>query len=244
MARISKTQIDPDNVPVHVGIIMDGNGRWAAKRFLPRIAGHQAGVDALKKISKYASKLGIKYVTVYAFSTENWKRTEEEVSGIMRLLIHYLRNAETELAGDDARIRVIGERSRLSPEIRAEIDRVEKVTAGNKTINVTLAINYGSREEITRCMRIAAQKAAAGELKPNEIDDKFIASQMYTDFMPDPDLIIRTSGEERISNFLLWQSAYSELYFDDTLWPDFDERCLERAVLEYQKRNRRFGGRI
>ncbi len=234
---------DKEALPKHVAIIMDGNGRWAKKHSVPRSVGHRTGAETLKKISKHAGHLGIKYVTVYAFSTENWKRSEEEVSGLMGLLLHYLKTAETELAGDNARICVIGERSRFAKEIQDEMARVEKVTAKNDGVIVTLALNYGSRDEMTHAVKSLAAKVADGALSPDAIDEKLISENLYTHFLPDPDLIIRTSGEMRLSNFLMWQSAYSEFYFTNKLWPDFTEKDFDAAMDAYLSRSRRFGGR-
>ena len=234
---------DKDALPKHVAIIMDGNGRWAKKRSVPRVVGHKTGAETLKKISKYAGKIGIKYITVYAFSTENWKRDEEEVSGLMGLLLHYLKTAETELAGDNARICVLGDRSRFSEEIQAEMARVEKVTEKNDGVIVSLALNYGSRDEITTAVKAIAEQVKSGTLDVQAIEEKDISAHLYTHFLPDPDLIIRTSGEMRLSNFLMWQSAYSEFYFTDKLWPDFSEKDFDDAIDAYLRRNRRFGGR-
>jgi len=230
-------------LPCHVAIIMDGNGRWAKKRFLPRSAGHSAGAQTLKKLCRYANKIGIKYMTVYAFSTENWSRSDEEVSALMSLLLQYLKNAETELAGDRARIRIIGDRSRFSEAIRAEMQRVETVTSTNDEMTVNLALNYGGREDILQAAKRMACDIKDGTLAPENITETQFGSYLYTADMPDPDLIIRTSGELRLSNFLLWQSAYSEFYATDTLWPDFNEKLFDEAILAYQSRSRRFGGR-
>ncbi len=234
---------DKETLPRHVAIIMDGNGRWAKKHGVPRALGHKSGAEALKRISRYAGRIGIQYLTVYAFSTENWKRDEEEVTALMKLLLHYLKNAETELAGDKARIRVVGDRSRFAPEIREEMERVERVTAQNSDLVVSLALNYGSRDEITHAVRTLAEKVQNGELNASDITETNISENLYTHFMPDPDLIIRTSGEMRLSNFLMWQSAYSEFYFTDKLWPDFSEKDFDAAMDAYLARNRRFGGR-
>ncbi len=234
---------DKDALPKHVAIIMDGNGRWAKKHSVPRVVGHKTGAETLKKISKYAGKIGIKYITVYAFSTENWKRDEEEVSGLMGLLLHYLKTAETELAGDNARICVLGDRSRFSKEIQDEMARVEAVTKQNDGVIVSLALNYGSRAEITSAVQAIAEKVQNGKLNACDIAEKDISAHLYTHFLPDPDLIIRTSGEMRLSNFLMWQSAYSEFYFTDKLWPDFSEKDFDDAMEAYLHRNRRFGGR-
>ncbi len=234
---------DKSRLPRHVAIIMDGNGRWAHRRALPRIAGHRAGAEALRKICRYAGRIGIEYITAYAFSTENWKRADDEVSGLMALLLSYLQNAEKELGGDEARIRVIGDRSRFADELQREMARVERVTADNKKLNVTLALGYGGRREIIDAIKKIAADAASGRISIDDIDEGTLDSCLYTNFMPDPDLVIRTSGEMRLSNFLLWQNAYSELYFCDTLWPDFNEKAFDLALRAYENRNRRFGGR-
>ncbi len=239
----SKKQYDKSLLPKHVAIIMDGNGRWAKKRSLPRMMGHKAGADTLRKISRFAGKMGIEYITVYAFSTENWKRSDEEVSGLMSLLLEYLKNAETELGADDVRIRVIGDKSRFSQEIQDEIERVENVTKDNNSVTVTLALNYGGRDEILRAARHLALDVKSGNINAKDIDESLFSSQLYTNYMPDPDLVIRTSGEMRISNYLLWQISYSEFYFTNVLWPDFNEKEFTKAIDAYLLRNRRFGGR-
>ncbi len=241
--RKNKKEYDKQSLPKHVAIIMDGNGRWAKKRSLPRMMGHRAGADALRKVSRFAGNMGIEYITVYAFSTENWKRSDEEVSGLMSLLLEYLKNAEKELGGDDVRIRVIGDTSRFSDEIREQIERVERVTKDNKSVTVTLALNYGGRDEILRAARSAAEDVKNGLISADDIDEKLFSSKLYTSYMPDPDLVIRTSGELRLSNYLLWQISYSEFYFTDTLWPDFDEKEFTKAIDTYISRERRFGGR-
>lgn len=239
----SKVTYDKASLPKHVAIIMDGNGRWAKRRSLPRIMGHRAGAEALRRVSRFAGKMGIAYITVYAFSTENWKRSEEEVSGLMDLMLRYMQNAEKELGGDEVRIRIIGDRSRFSEEIQREMARVEAVTRHNTACTVSLALNYGGRNELTCAMQQIAQQVASGTLSPDAVDENLIEQHLYTNYMPDPDLIIRSSGEQRLSNFLLWQSAYSELYFTDVLWPDFDEKEFTRAIDAYLHRSRRFGGR-
>ena len=241
--RKSKKQYDKSLLPKHVAIIMDGNGRWAKKRSLPRMMGHKAGADTLRKISRFAGNMGIEYVTVYAFSTENWKRSDEEVSGLMSLLLEYLKNAEKELGADDVRIRVIGDKSRFSQEIQDEFERVENITKDNKSVTVTLALNYGGRDEILRAARHLAQDVKSGAINAKDIDETLFSSHLYTNYMPDPDLVIRTSGEMRISNYLLWQISYSEFYFTNVLWPDFNEKEFTKAIDAYMSRNRRFGGR-
>lgn len=234
--------IDYDNIPEHIGIIMDGNGRWAQRRGLPRSAGHAAGAKTLDKITRSAEKLGIKYVTVYAFSTENWKRPKAEVDALMKLMIDYLDDYKRVLGGDNIRIRIIGRREELSDEINKKIDIVEEATKENDKITLVIALNYGGREEIVSAARKIAEDIKNGKISPDDIDEKMISDNIYTSFMPDPDFIIRPSGELRLSNFLLWQSAYTEFWFSDICWPDFTEADLHRAVIDFQNRNRRFGG--
>ncbi len=241
--RKTKKEYDKSQLPKHVAIIMDGNGRWAKRRSLPRIMGHRAGADALRKVSRFAGHMGIEYITVYAFSTENWKRSDEEVSGLMSLLLDYLKNAEKELGGDEVRIRVIGDPSRFSDEIQQQIKRVESVTKDNKAVTVTLALNYGGRDELVRAVKAIAKDVQDGKTTLDSIDEETVSHHLYTYDMPDPDLVIRTSGELRLSNYLLWQTSYSELYFTDTLWPDFDEKEFTKAIDAYLSRSRRFGGR-
>ena len=236
-------QFNKELLPKHVAIIMDGNGRWAKKRGVPRIVGHRAGAEALRKISRFAGRMGIEYITVYAFSTENWKRSEQEVSDLMSLLMHYMKNAEKELAGDEVRIRVIGDKSRFSPELQKEMDRVEKATKNNKACTVSFALNYGSRDEIVGAVKKIAKDVLESRISIDDICEDTISENLYTYYMPDPDLVIRSSGEMRLSNFLMWQLSYSELYFTKTLWPDFDEKEFTKAIEEYIHRNRRFGGR-
>ena len=235
-------EIDMENLPVHIGVIMDGNGRWAKKRGLPRSAGHQAGADTLKKIVTECNKIGIKYITVYAFSTENWKRPKEEVDFLMNLLLSYLRDSERTLAKENVVIRAIGGREELTEEIQEQIKKTEEFTKNNTGIVMNIALNYGSREEILRATKALAERSERGELKPQDITEDMISAELYTGGQPDPDLIIRTSYELRLSNFMMWQSAYSELYFTKTLWPDFSVKDLHNAIIEYQSRNRRYGG--
>lgn len=230
------------SIPNHVAIILDGNGRWAKKKLLPRNLGHKAGAKAVEDICEDAWNLGIKYLTVYAFSTENWKRPEDEVNALMKLLRNYLKDCIERSNKNNMRVRVIGEKSALSHDIRDSIEELEKVTEKNTGLNFTIAINYGSRDEITRAVRLIARKAASGEINPDTIDMNIISESLDTKGIPDPDLLIRTSGEERLSNFLLWQLAYTEFYFTDVLWPDFDKRELEKAIEKYNGRERRFGG--
>lgn len=233
-------EIDPNNLPQHVGIIMDGNGRWAKKRGLPRSAGHRAGAQNLKTITEFAGEMGIPYITAYAFSTENWKRPKEEVDALMQLLLDYLRD-RNQLAGKNVTIRVIGDRSALSDEINHEIDVVEDYTKDRDGMVLYLAINYGGRQEVVRAVNRLCQSVRQGQLPPEEITEEMISHQLYTADVPEADLIIRPSGELRLSNFLLWQSAYSEFWFSDINWPDFSTADFAQAVLDYQNRNRRFG---
>ena len=237
-----KTELDPAKLPVHIGVIMDGNGRWAKKRGLPRSAGHSAGADNLKKIVTECNKLGIKYITVYAFSTENWSRPQAEVDYLMGLLLSYLRDAERSLAGENVVVRAIGSRKELSQEIQEQIIKTEEFTKNNTGIVMNIALNYGSREEIVNAVRRISEDVHEGRLKAEEIDDSVINDHLYTRGQPDVDFLIRTSGELRLSNFMLWQISYAELYFTDKLWPDFSVRDLHEALIEYQGRGRRFGG--
>ncbi|MBQ4068408.1 MAG: isoprenyl transferase [Lachnospiraceae bacterium] len=228
-------------IPKHVAIILDGNGRWAKKRLLPRNMGHVQGAKTVEKICEEAGNMGIKYLTVYAFSTENWNRPESEVNALMKLLRNYLEDCINRANENDMRVRVIGERTRLSDDIRIKIDELEEATKNNSGINFTIAINYGSRDEMIRAMKKMNKDIAEGKLSEDDITEKMFNSYLDTSELPDPDLVIRTSGEERVSNFLLWQLAYSEFYFTDVLWPDFDKKELERAIVKYNSRERRFG---
>ena len=228
--------------PEHIAIIMDGNGRWAKKRGLPRTAGHAAGAETFRRIATYCRSIGVKYLTVYAFSTENWKRSREEVECIMALFEKYLHEAIDEMEQDHIRLKVLGDLSRISPELRALIERTAEISTHYDGFQANVCINYGGRDEIVHAARRFAAQCAAGEKKPEELTEEAFGGLLYTAGIPDPELIIRPSGEERVSNFLLWQSAYAEYYFTDVLWPDFDERELDRAIAAYQKRDRRFGG--
>ena len=235
-----KKKLDMNNIPRHIAIIMDGNGRWARKRGLSRSMGHREGSVTLKKIVEACYNLGVKYLTVYAFSTENWSRPKEEVDELMKLLLEYLKNAEKELKGKNVRIRVIGDRKRLPAEIVSEIERVEEKTSHNDGLIFIIALNYGGRQEIVDAVNAIAEDIKNGNI--TEINEEVISQRLYTRDIPDPDLLIRTSGELRLSNFLIWQSSYSELFFSDVLWPDFTPKHLEEAILSYQGRQRRFGG--
>jgi undecaprenyl diphosphate synthase len=231
-------------IPVHVAIIMDGNGRWAKKRGLPRTAGHAQGARTVEQILEDADHMGIRYLTVYAFSTENWSRPDSEVKALMNLLRTYMKTSLAKCARNNVRIRVIGDKSRLDKDLQDSIANLEKETASNTGIGFQIAINYGSRDEIVRAVQAAAQKVSSGELRPEDITEAAISDSLDTAGIPDPDLLIRTGGEQRISNFLLWQTAYSELYFCDAAWPDFNKNELEKAVDAYNNRERRYGGLI
>jgi undecaprenyl diphosphate synthase len=229
--------------PRHVAIIMDGNGRWAAKRGLPRVAGHRAGAEAVRKTLKAAVKNGIEVLTLYAFSSENWRRSEEEVSDLKGLLGYYLERELDELAQQGVRLRLIGDPMAFGPQLVERLERAVERTASNNRLTLVVALNYGSRAEIAGAARQLAAKAVAGELEPATIDEAQLGAELMTSDWPELDLLIRTSGEKRLSNFLLWQAAYAELVFTDTLWPDFDEDALRSALDEYAGRQRRFGGR-
>ena len=229
--------------PRHVAIIMDGNGRWATKRGLPRVAGHRAGAEAVRNTLKAAAKAGIEVLTLYAFSSENWRRSEEEVSDLKGLLGYYLERELDELAREGVRLRLIGDHQAFGPQLVERLERAVERTATNDRLTLVVALNYGARGEIARAARELATKVGAGELEPNAIDEAMVGSELMTADLPDLDLMIRTSGEKRLSNFLLWQSAYAELIFVDTLWPDFDEDALTLALNDYAGRQRRFGGR-
>jgi undecaprenyl diphosphate synthase len=233
---------DPTPGPNHVAIIMDGNGRWAKARGLPRVAGHRRGADAVRRVVRGAGELGIPILTLFAFSTENWTRPADEVSDLMGLLRHYLRNELDELHKNGARLRVIGNREGLAPDIVRDISDAENMTRSNSRIDVNICINYGARAEILQATRSLARQVAAGELSADRIDEDLFEGELLTAGVPDPDLLIRTSGEQRISNFMLWQCAYAELVFVDTLWPDFGKEHLEQAIAEFRRRERRYGG--
>jgi undecaprenyl diphosphate synthase len=227
--------------PVHVAIIMDGNGRWARARGLPRIAGHKQGAQSVRTAVKACNELGVSYLTLFGFSSENWSRPENEVKDLMTLLRLHLKGEVAELHQNGVRFRAIGDRRRLGDGIVALIENAETLTRGNTGLNLTVALSYGGRDEITAAARRLARQVAEGRIDPDAIDQRAFAGHLETEGIPDPDLIIRTSGEKRISNFLLWQSAYSEFVFVDTLWPDFGRHDLETAILEYQRRERRYG---
>ena len=232
------------DVPRHVAIIMDGNGRWAAQRGLPRGEGHRRGVEALRRTVRAAGELGIGILTIFSFSSENWTRPREEILDLMGLLRRFIRNDLAELHGNNVRVRIIGERESLEPEILRLLIEAEELTKANDGLLLVVAFNYGSRQEIARAAQRIATEVAAGRLAQQDITPEMLASHLDTAGIPDPDLIIRTSGEQRLSNFLLWQAAYSELVFVPVYWPDFDRRTLEDAIAEYHRRERRFGGLV
>jgi len=235
-------QSAPRRIPQHVAVIMDGNGRWANKRGLPRTLGHKEGAETVRKVAEAASNLGIKYLTLFGFSTENWNRPAEEVGELMALMRYYVKSNIADLHKNGVRLRVIGERHRLEPDILQLVEHAEKTTAANDKLNLTIAFSYGARQEIVTAAQKLAFEVQAGTLRPEEIDQTRLGHALLTADMPDPDLLIRTSGEKRISNFLLWQLAYTELVFVDTLWPDFGYADLDAAITEYNGRERRYGG--
>lgn len=239
--------LDKDRIPKHVAIIMDGNGRWAKQKGVPRVAGHNAGMKAMKKIVDHSDKLGIKYLTVYAFSTENWKRSVEEVSGIFGLLVKYVNSELQELIRNNVKVTVFGDYSMIPEDAKRSLEKTLEQTKDNTGLQFNIALNYGGRDEIKKAVCAIAEKVKAGELQPEDITEETISAHLYTGVhnydCPDPELMIRTSGEIRLSNYLLWQTAYSEFVFTDVLWPDFTPAEYEKAIEEYQSRDRRFGGR-
>lgn len=241
------SMLNKELLPKHVAVIMDGNGRWAQKNKVNRVAGHNAGMLAMKEIIKRADIIGIKYLTVYAFSTENWKRSAEEVGGIFGLLVKYVASELEELNENNVKVRILGDYTKIPKVAVNSIEKALMTTKDNDGLQFSIALNYGGRQEIVRAVRQICYLVETGELKGQEIDEKLVSSYLYTGIenqnIPDPDLIIRTSGEERISNFLLWQGAYSEMAFSDSLWPDFTPDEFERMIEEYTRRDRRYGGR-
>lgn len=227
--------------PRHIAIIMDGNGRWAKKRGLPRTAGHAAGAEAFRRTANYCRTLGVEYLTVYAFSTENWRRSEEEINGIMRLLGNYLREALQDMEKNHVRFKFFGDLTRLSPELQ-KLCRDAEEKSENYDVQVNFCLNYGGRDELVKASQAFAADVAAGIHKPEDLTEELLSTYLYSAGVPDPELIIRPSGELRTSNFLLWQSAYSEFVFMNVLWPDFSPKDLDQAIEEYHRRNRRFGG--
>lgn len=230
-----------DNLPRHIGFIMDGNGRWAKKRGLPRTAGHAEGAKAFRRIARYCKDIGVKYITFYAFSTENWKRPEQEVNMIMHLFMEYLDEAEN-FAKDKTRLIFLGDKSRFGPEMRNKMIKLEKASESFDEMTLAVAMNYGGRDDIVHATKKVAELLSDGDIKKSDIDESLITGLLYTGTMPDVDLLIRPGGEQRISNFLIWQSAYAELYFTDVFWPDFTSKELDKALEEYNMRTRRFGG--
>ena len=239
--------LDKDRMPRHVAIIMDGNGRWAKNKGLPRLAGHNAGMKAMKKIVDHSDKLGIRYLTVYAFSTENWKRSIAEVSGIFKLLVAYVNSDLKGLIENNVRVTVLGDYTSLPDDAVKSLEKTLESTKDNTGLQFNIALNYGGRDELTKAVQQIACRVKEGRIAPEDITEDTVAEYLYTgkayNDVPDPELIIRTSGELRLSNFLLWQSAYSELVFPDVMWPDFTPEEYEKAIEEYQSRDRRFGGR-
>jgi undecaprenyl diphosphate synthase len=233
--------LDPERLPRHVAIIMDGNGRWAKKRLLNRIKGHEKGADSVRAVVKACREVGIAYLTLYAFSTENWARPQMEVDALMTLLQKFLKTEAEELLANNIHLRTIGETHRLPADVRASLEAVISQTRHNDGLHLILALSYGARSEIIHAVREVAADAAAGRLAPSAIDDQLLADKLFTRGIPDPDLLIRTSGELRLSNFLLWQLAYAEFHFTPTLWPDFGKEEFFRILLEFQHRERRFG---
>jgi len=244
MSDVPQSQPAPGGTgraPAHVAIIMDGNGRWARARGLPRVAGHKRGAEAVRRTIRAAAELGIRYLTLFGFSSENWKRPADEVNDLMGLLRHYLRAELAELHQNGVRIRIIGDRSRLAPDIVTLIENAEATTAANTGLTLIVALSYGARAEIAMAVRSLARRLAAGEIAAADIGENAVSASLWTSGIPDPDLIIRSSGEKRLSNFLLWQSAYAELVFVDTLWPDFGKDDLMAAIDEFHRRERRYG---
>lgn len=240
--RKKKAESVPRKIPVNLGIIMDGNGRWAKKRGLPRTAGHVTGAQVFRNITKYCEKCGVRYLTVYAFSTENWRRPPDEVESIMNLLRQYLKESLADFQQENIVVRFIGNRDELAQDIRDLIVEAEESTAHKTGMTLNIALNYGGQQEIAAAARTLAARVADGELQPSDIDEKMLEKALFTEDQPPVDLILRPSGEYRLSNFLIWQSAYAEFVFMDVLWPDFKEEDLDRAFEEYARRDRRFGG--
>lgn len=238
----NELELDMNNIPNHIAIIMDGNGRWAKERMLPRSMGHKAGVETIRRILKEATRLGVKNLTLYAFSTENWGRPKDEVGALMKLLVTYLRKELDECHKNGVRMNVFGDTTQLPKECQEALDDALETTKNNTRINLNFALNYGGRDEIIRAIKAIANDYKDEKIDINNIDDSLVNNYLYTAGMPDPDIIIRPSGEQRLSNFLLWQCAYSEFWYSDINWPDFKEKDLQRAIYDYQNRDRRFGG--
>ncbi|WP_027623459.1 isoprenyl transferase [Clostridium lundense] len=243
-SKNEKTSIslDMNNIPKHIGIIMDGNGRWAKERNLPRSMGHKAGVETIRDIVKECDKIGVKYLTLYAFSTENWKRPKDEVNALMKLLVQYLRKEIEELHSNNVIVNSIGDTSKLPEICQQELKDAYEKTKNNTGLTLNLALNYGGRDEIIRAVKLLYNDIKDGKVNEDDIDENMISNYLYTSHMPDPDLIIRPSGEKRLSNFLIWQCAYAEFWYSDIKWPDFNKDYLHKAIYDYQNRDRRFGG--
>lgn len=240
--KAAEPQVDFEHLPRHIAIIMDGNGRWAKKRGLPRTAGHAAGAETFRTIATYCKNIGLDYLTVYAFSTENWKRPQEEVGAIMGLLKKYLLEAIEQMERDKVKMEFFGDLSVLDPELRELCEQTREISKRYDGCQVNICLNYGGRDELLRAAKAYAQDCLEGKADPNHLTDEQLGGYLFSKGVPDPDLVIRPSGELRLSNFLLWQSAYAEFYFTDVLWPDFDKEELHRAIAAFQSRSRRFGG--
>lgn len=240
--KAAEPQVDFEHLPRHIAIIMDGNGRWAKKRGLPRTAGHAAGAETFRTIATYCKEIGLDYLTVYAFSTENWKRPQEEVGAIMGLLKKYLLEAIEQMERDKVKMEFFGDLSVLAPELRELCEQTREISKRYDGCQVNICLNYGGRDELLRAAKAYAQDCMEGKADPNHLTDEQLGGYLFSKGVPDPDLVIRPSGELRLSNFLLWQSAYAEFYFTDVLWPDFDKDELHRAIAAFQSRSRRFGG--
>ncbi len=236
-----QAELDLSRVPAHIGVIMDGNGRWARRKGLPRSVGHKAGADNLEAICDYCGSIGVKALTVYAFSTENWSRPQSEIDALMDLLYGYLLTVEEKFKNRNMKLRISGDTAPLSDKIKKAIIHAEEVTASGDGMVLNIALNYGGRSEIARAARLAAEDVKSGKISPDDIDEKYLGGLMYTADLPEVDLIIRPSGEKRLSNFLLWQAAYAEFWYSDICWPDFKEKDMERAIIDFQSRDRRFG---
>jgi len=240
-SEVSRFGLDPEKMPRHVAIIMDGNGRWARKKLMNRVKGHERGVQTVRDITRACRQLGIPFLTLYAFSTENWQRPAREVSALMSLLVRFLRSETPELMAKGIRLNAIGQLDRLPDKVRHTLDEAIRQTAQNESLTLTLALSYGGRAELVRMVRLLAAGVSQGRIDPEQIDEAMVAGHLYTAGMPDPDILIRTSGEMRISNFLLWQIAYTELFVTPTLWPDFNQQELISILQDFQTRERRFG---
>ncbi len=239
--QINDAELDMNNIPNHIAIIMDGNGRWAKERKLPRSMGHKAGVETIRRILKESTRLGVKNLTLYAFSTENWARPKDEVSALMKLLVTYLRKELDECHKNGVRMNVFGDMTRLPKECQDALNDALETTKNNTRINLNFALNYGGRDEIVRAIKLISSDIKNNIIQEEDINSELVSNYLYTKGIPDPDLIIRPSGEQRLSNFLLWQCAYSEFWYSDINWPDFKEEDLRQAIFDYQNRDRRFG---